>query len=522
MLKDGSELALLDLQEEGAYARGHLFYAASAPLSRIEFIIETMIPRKTTRIILIDGGNGLSERAYHVLGVLGYKNLSIMSGGNPAWENAGYVLFSGVHVPSKAFGEFVEHHYKTPRIEAIELKKKLDEKANIIILDSRPIEEYRSMNIPTGTNCPGAEIAYRIHDIVPDTDAQVIVNCAGRTRSIIGAQSLLNANFTNTVAALKDGTMGWVLAGYELEKQQNRRASSITPKGLELAKDGAKNIQDRFGVKTIDIKTLIDFKKEENERTLYVFDVRNPEEYAENKVANVANIPGGQLIQETEVWATTLGARIVLVDNNGVRATLTASWLIQMGWEATILEGGLETLKPLGDLFQNVKPVIPENYQTGITPAALKNMLKEGDALLMDFGKSRDYQNGHIPQAWWAVRARLQKVLLKLPKKSKVIFTSPNGSLASLAANDATNYITSKIFVLEGGTDAWKKAGFELESGLTNIADEIDDTWLKPYDTAKDMKKSMRSYLTWETDLLHEIERDGDHRFKFFKEKRYD
>ena len=36
----------------------------------------------------------------------------------PGWKAAGLPVYSGMHVPSKAFGEHVEHHSGTPRLAA--------------------------------------------------------------------------------------------------------------------------------------------------------------------------------------------------------------------------------------------------------------------------------------------------------------------------------------------------------------------------------------------------------------------
>ena len=104
----------------------------------------------------------------------------------------------------------------------------------LVILDSRPYEEYHRMNIPGGIDAPGAELVYRVHDLAADPDTLVVVNCAGRTRSIIGAQSLINAGIPNKVVALKNGTMGWHLAGLELERGQTRAAAA--PDGDALIK----------------------------------------------------------------------------------------------------------------------------------------------------------------------------------------------------------------------------------------------------------------------------------------------
>ena len=329
MLNDGAELALIDVREEGEFGRGHLLFACNLPLSRIELRIDALVPRRPTRLVLCDADDGFAQRAAIRLQQLGYDNIALLAGGVAAWRGAGYELFSGINVPSKAFGEFVEHHDETPRLTAEEVKAKLDAGTDMVILDSRPMSEYRVMNIPGGIDCPGAELVLRVHDVAPRPETLIVVNCAGRTRSIIGAQSLINAGIANPVVALKDGTMGWHLAGLKLEKGQSKHAPNPSVAGRSQA--AAARVAKRFGVRRIDRATLDRFAREDKERTLYVFDVRTPEEFLAGHLAGSRSAPGGQLVQATDTFAATRNARIVLVDDDGVRATMTASWLIQMG-----------------------------------------------------------------------------------------------------------------------------------------------------------------------------------------------
>ena len=126
LLAGGGELALLDVREQGVHYRGHPFFACAAPLSRLELVIADLVPRKGAPIVLLDGGGEdepLAEKAAKKLSELGYWDVSILDGGCTGWKAAGLELFSGVNVPSKAFGEFVEHHYGTPRIPPAELKR---------------------------------------------------------------------------------------------------------------------------------------------------------------------------------------------------------------------------------------------------------------------------------------------------------------------------------------------------------------------------------------------------------------
>lgn len=521
MLGDGEELGLFDVREEGVHSASHLFYAAPLPLSRLELMVEDLAPCKKTRIVLHDDGEGLAERAAtKMVHDFAYENVSVMEGGCPAWKAAGYELFSGVHVPSKAFGEFVEVNYDTPRIDPLDLKARLDAGEDVVILDSRPMDEYQVMNIPGATDCPGAELVYRIGEMAPSPDSLVVVNCAGRTRSIIGAQSLINAGIPNQVMALKNGTMGWHLAGLELSRGKTHMAAAPGPEALDRARQNAQNVARRFGVQSIDRAGLAQWQDEAGEKTLYLLDVRSVEEYEAGHLAGSLHAPGGQLVQGSERWMSVLGARAVLIDNEDcVRATMTASWLVQMGWEnVRVLTGGLEGLElEIGPRALPMTP-IARTALDEITPAELNDWLDSGVCRVVDFADSRTYKKGHIPTAWFAIRAQLPDTMTRLAETKLLVFTSPDGVIARLAAPEASELTVTPIKVLKGGTQAWTDAGFPLSQGLENMANERNDVWLKPYDHDQGVEDRMREYLTWEVDLVDAIKRDGDYRFRLFKD----
>lgn len=337
------ELALIDVREASAYAEGHILYAASLPLARLELLAERALPRRSVPIVVCAGDEGLAAQAAARLADSGYRDISVLEGGVEAWAARGGVLFSGTNVPSKAFGEHVEHIEGTPALSAEELDSLVKSGEDVLILDSRPMDEYRAHSIPGGICVPGAELAYRVHDLRRSPDARVVVNCAGRTRSIIGAQSLINAGVVN-VTSLRNGTMGWRLAGLELAFDADERYPPLSETGRDEAGRSAARVAERFGVRYLERAAFEAWRRERDERTLYVFDVRSPEEYEAGHLPGSRCAPGGQLVQETDVYAPVLGSRVVLVDDDGVRATMTASWLNQMGGrEVAVLENALET-----------------------------------------------------------------------------------------------------------------------------------------------------------------------------------
>ncbi len=523
-LHDGGEIALLDAREEGPFSRRHLLMASCVPLSRLELLVDDLVPRRATRVVWCDDGEGLAARAARRMAALGYQDVAALDGGVAAWEEAGYRLYSGVHVTSKAFAEVVEHEAGTPWISAPDLQKLIDSGADIAIFDSRSYEEYHNNSIPTAISVPGAELVYRFADLTPSPETTIIVNCGGRTRSIIGAQSLINAGFLNKIMSLKDGTMAWHLAGIGVVPGATRRPPEVSGAGLSAGREAAARVAARCDIPRIDKATLDRWRAEAAERTLYVLDVRTPEEYEAGHLRGARSAPGGQLVQETDAHVATWGGRIVLVDDNGVRATMTASWLKQMGWaDVAVLAAGPAERDLGGDWVsgRHVPRVLGLEGAAvcGIGASELSRALAVGSAVVIDLALSRRYGQGHIPGAWFAIRARLADALAKLPAAKTpavetIVLTSPGGRLAQLAAAELAGIASAPVVVLAGGTRAWVEAGLPLEQGATHMADAAGDVVLSARERNQDREAAMREYLEWEINLVNDMATDDDHRFQ--------
>ena len=330
------EIALLDLREEADFARGHPLFAAQIPLRRLSVEARWRIPRADTPVVVYDNGDGLVEPALSQLRDLGFTDVRALAGGLQGWRDAGFELFEDVNSYSKAFGELVEHRRHTPSLPAQDVQALIDEKADIAILDARRFEEYATMSIPGGISTPGAELVLRARAVAPDPDTTIIVNCAGRTRSIIGAQSLVNAGLPNRVFALRNGTIGWTLAGQGLDTGQQRRAPQPDAPLADEARGKAREVAYRAGVRHIGWAELQALRADAG-RTLYQYDVRLPEDFAAGHLPGFRNAQGGQLVQETDHFAPVRGARIVLADDLGPRADMTASWLAQLGCDVLVV-----------------------------------------------------------------------------------------------------------------------------------------------------------------------------------------
>jgi rhodanese-related sulfurtransferase len=279
----------------------------------------------------------------------------------------------------------------------------------------------------------------------------------------------------------------------------------VSQRGFAWAKAAADRVARKYGVERIDGETLHRWRAAE-ERTLYVLDVRDPSEYAAGHVPGAVSAPGGQLVQATDQYVGTLGARIVLVDDKEVRAVMTASWLRQMGWRdvSVLVETGNETGFP-------APPVVAAApaAELAIHAAALAESLARDEATVLDLSLSRNYLRSHIPRARWAIRSRLARALAAMALRGTLVLTSEDGVLAEIAAPEASKLTRGAVRYLAGGNAAWHAAGHPLTAEDADMADDPVDVWFKPYERPGGAADAMAEYLSWETDLLAGIERDG-------------
>lgn len=515
MLDDGGELAVLDVREEGVYSHnGHLMLVSNVPLSVLELRLPALVPRKATRIVLCDGGEGLTALAAERLVKGGYTDVAVLDGGTPAWIAAGFRLYTGVYVPSKAFGEYIQHEDAPREVTATELAEWQRTGKDIVVVDSRPPAEFRRNSIPGAFDCPSAELPYRMPDFVRTPQTTVIVNCGGRTRSIIGAQVLINAGFPNPVYALKDGTQGWKLAGFTLNHGREEKVPPPSPKGLAWAQQAAARVAKRYGIRRID-HVRLQALRTDAASTVYLLDVRNPEEFESGHLPGALSAPGGQLVQATDTFIAVRHAVIVLIDNDGVRATMTAAWLAQMGHDEVYVLAH-------GDALESAeRGPAPEAVLEGatrceaaVTVAELKSLLDAGTVQVVDLDSSLRYREGHIPGAWHVVRSRLAEQLKKIPATQLLVFTATEQALAALAAADAAQRVKTPVKVLAGGTDAWCAAGFAMETGDARMTGAADDLSYRALDRKDNVEKAMLEYLSWEVELVHAVASDPDFRFR--------
>jgi len=502
-LTAGSDIAFIDVREAGQYGEGHPFFAINIPYSQLELRVERLVPRKNVSVVLMDEGNGsgIAEMAARRLGTLGYSDVKLMSGGARAWAHEGYVLYQGVNLPSKAFGELVEHAAGTPHVTAEELHAMQERGDPLVLLDGRTPAEYRRMTIPGSRNVPNGELGHRLPVLLPDNKTMVVINCAGRTRSIIGAQSLRDLGFENPVLALKNGTQGWDLAGFELDRGHEPQVmTEVDGDAAAASSRNADMLICKFALPVIQGETLEKWRAD-TDRTLYVFDVRTIEEYEAGHLPGAFHAPGGQLVQSTDLWVAVRGARIVLCDDTGLRAAQAASWLRRMGHDAYVLREDVTAQTGLlrGRTGDAEITATLENCAV----ADVSGRLAAG-AILLDLRASVEFRKGHIAGARWAIRPRLGALGLRVEDD---IILAGGRNTAELAVMDLRDFNCAKLSFLEGVAEDWKAAGLDIAETPAEPADAACIDYLFfVHDRHAGNLDAARGYLEWELALVEQMD----------------
>lgn len=510
-LADGGEIALLDVRERGQIGEGQILWSAPAPYSRFELDLPDGVPNRSVRLVLVDDGDGVAAQAAARATALGYTDVAVLDGGVAAWGAAGHPLFKGVNVPSKAFGECVEHAFATPTLSAEDLATRLARGDDLIVVDGRPIDEYRKMNIPGSRCCPNGELPFRLPPLVPGPATTVVINCAGRTRSILGTEILRSIGFPNPVLALENGTMGWQLAGLELEHGADRRyGRGVDGAALDDLRRRARDLARRSGVAELSAEDAGRWLADPS-RTTYRLDVRTAEDYAAGHLAGALHAPGGQLIQATDQWVRVRGARLLLLDDGGERAPIIAAWLARAGHATAVLaEGRAAWSHPA----LHHPPAVPVSVPRLSRIDAGELAGRTTPTRLFDLRPSLAHRAGHPRGARWTIRPRLAADLAATASDADIVLIADDPAIADLAATEIPAERRAAVHVLADPPERWRAAGLAIEASPDRPGDaEAIDHLFFVHDRHTGNLDAARRYIAWEIGLVDQLEPTDRARF---------
>ena len=499
------ECALLDIREHGQYGEGHPFLSVHCPYSDFEQSIARLVPNTQVPIILMDDGDGLSERAAKRAVAMGYAQVAILTGGAPAWSAAGYTLYKGVNLPSKTLGEIIEHHDHPKVITPQQLHDWQTQGKPMHFFDCRPPNEYDKMTIPGAACVPNGELAHRLAAVVPDDKTPIVVTCAGRTRGLIGAAGLERLGLPNPIFAVENGTQGWALAGLNLSRGNGQPdMPELSARALEVSRQRADQLMAQEGLPCIDRGEFLRLAKD-GSRTIFLIDVRSAAEYKQEHLPGAVHAWSGQAAQAADLTMGVRRARVVLSDDTGLRAAMAGLWLRAMGYEVYVLRETAST--GLASDWRIQSPVLPAATSLPSLPVSdVQAQLVAGQVQLIDIRGSQDYRKLHASEAHWATRARLSKVSQIHGDKPLVLFAD-DPVAAQYFAEDAQSSGLTVLGLVSGGLKAWQAAGLPTKaSPLIPIDQDCIDFLFFVHDRHDGNLESARRYLEWETGLIAQLD----------------
>lgn len=497
LIRSADPLAVLDVREHGLYGEGHLLFASNCPYSVLELRVAALVPNHGANLVIYDHGDGVAERAARALEQLGYRRVLVLKGGIQAWLDAGLGVFKGVNVPSKVLGELVEHAMHTASITPEQLIDLQASGRPFLLVDGRPTAEYEKMTVPGARSLPNGELLYRWNALGLDPELLVVVHCAGRTRGLIGAQSLLNAGVPNPVVALQNGTQGWAIAGRTLARHNTVEAlPEMTEAQLDQGKAWSEKLISDYEIETLEASDLAAWRLANP--SAYMFDVRSRAEFEAANIPGTRHAPTVQLVQATDEYVAQRRATILLVDDNRVRAASSGMWLTQLGHRPIVMKNA----ESLMQAPRQEPRVAATSVLRSISAADL--MGRSGNEVIVDIRSSMAFRQGHLPGSVWSTRSRIGAAV---PSGCQIVtFVADDPEMAEFCASELRHGRAIECRLLEGGLTAWQAVSGVVEQSpdCPSDAEAIDFVFFV-HDRHHGNLDAARRYLEWETGLVAQL-----------------
>ena len=521
----GRPHAFVDVRERGEYALGQIPGACPLPRGLLEIRLEHMVPWKHLPVVLYSNTEHRSRLAAVTCLILGYSDVRVLAGGIEQWEASGGDPVYGVNVLGKTFGEALSVTDQVHQVEADELAALIDEGA--VVIDARTRSEYDKGHIPGAVHVPGGELVPQAMRAGLDDSSRtqaVVVHCAGRTRSILGAYLLSSAGLAN-VHALRNGTMAWVMSGRELEREGREALPRIAETGVAEAAAKARAFAAEFvdgvgaqGVSVAAARALAE------DVPVYFIDVRLEEEFDRGHLPGAVACPVGQLANAVDEFLPVRDAHLICYSGGQTRARIGAALLARIGYRSVSwLDGGFRAWREADG------PVVSDTASgyldaldfhdvdtESLTPAEATRAVADG-AVLLDVRRSSEYALCHVPGSTWVPRGDLERRIADaVPSGARLVVVSDRGLRAALAASTLAEF-GYPCAVIEGGLTAWLREGLPVEDGLNgadvSLREAKEDAELvarRPRLLERN-REDMERYLDWEERLGIELSRGQAH-----------
>ena len=193
---------------------------------------------------------------------------------------------------------------QVPVISPEEVKQKLDAGEDIVILDTRSREDYKTKHIKGSLSMPQDEIYVRYSDLPQDREIIVLCYTTGCQSSAQVAQVLLELEFPN-VKDMKTGISGWEAQGFPLKGEYI--ASSASEINVE-------------SISPSQLKIKLDTNQD-----IYLIDVREKEEYKAGHIEKAHSLPLNQISSQLDKLSKN--KEIIIYSKTGSESKLACQYL---------------------------------------------------------------------------------------------------------------------------------------------------------------------------------------------------
>ena len=371
----------------------------------------------------------------------------------------------------------------------------------VTVLDSRPVEEYARFHVPGAITCPGAELVHRFSDLVDSPETLVVVSCAGRTRGIIGAQSLINAGVPNRVVSLsgRDARLAPRRAGARERSDHGTSARSATaptprravaPRRSPPASGSAVSTTSTLGAWLGEAERADDLSA----RCAHARGIRlrSPAGIGlgSGRPAGAGDRSLGRdprrapRPRRRHRHARDHDGSLAEADWAGMSTSSIAAW------RASALETD-----------SDASPSSVPRAAPVIEAAEAARWLDEG-ATAVSLEPSSAYRQAHPAGAVWGIRPRLDRLPAAVLKGRSHCPVRRRRGIGQLAAIDLAELTTAQVALVRGGTQSWARAGLPMIASPDDPPDaERIDFVFWNHDRHAGNQDAMRAYLRWETEL---------------------
>ncbi len=252
------------------YDPGHIPTAVSIPDTQFEKMTDKLPADKATLLVFYCGGVDciLSHKSAFKAEKLGYGNVKVYAEGYPDWLKKG-----NIGAVSVAF-----------------LKKQMDEKAPMLIIDSRPkARMYDKGHIPGAVSIPDSSFDAMASKLPADKATPLYFYCGGLSCKLSSnsAEKAVKLGYSN-VKVVPDGYPAW-------EKAYGPGPAGDEPGGAAKAPA----IEQGKEAGSITVASLERIFKEAPD-SIALIDVRDPSEFASGTFKGAVNIPINSLEKQID------------------------------------------------------------------------------------------------------------------------------------------------------------------------------------------------------------------------------